>query len=216
MAPRTSRYGFDRAARALTAVMILLAFCVAAEPAGWGANRDSDSVVAFGHRTADVRGCLETKVLKTGGTSLRFPSCWTVRNYMEGSTMSNVIAFLSNQPMHQPCTTTRSGAKTTVRCGFPVRTLKRGGVLVMFLAGGMPGWNIANVTGRRLVVDHHAAREVEIEKRYRSLHATDEVSIYIDRGIADNYYEFEAFFRNPGVAENQRLLQKMLDSLRID
>jgi hypothetical protein len=49
----------------------------------------------------------------------------------------------------------------------------------------------------------------------RSLHATDEFWVIIDRGIPDNYYEFEVFFRNPGVSEDQRLLRRMLDSMKI-
>jgi hypothetical protein len=128
---------------------------------------------------------------------------------------TNVLAFLSNQPMHQPCETTRSGASTTVRCGYPVKTLKRGGVLVMFMAGGMPGWTIGNDKGQRLVVDHHAARETVIQKPYRSIHASVEMSIYISKNVPDNYYEFDAFFRNPGVNEDQRLLQTMLKSMTI-
>jgi hypothetical protein len=129
--------------------------------------------------------------------------------------MTTVLAFLSNQPMHQPCNTTHSGISTTVRCGFPIKTLAHGGVLVMFIEGGMPGWTIANETGRRFVVDHHAARESVTRKSYRSLDATDEISIFIDRGIPDNYYELVGFFRNPGVAKDQQLFQKMLKSMKI-
>jgi hypothetical protein len=162
------------------------------------------------------RRCLETKILRTGGTSLRYPSCWTLSNYHEETTMTTVIDFLSNQPMHHPCITTRSGISTTISCGFPVKTLRHGGVLVTFIEGGMPGWTIANETGKRLVVDHHAARETVITKANRSLHATVEYWIFIDRGVPDNYYEFDVLFRNPGVSQDQQLLQKMLDSMRID
>lgn len=164
---------------------------------------------------ANVRSCLETKVLRTGGTSFRYPSCWALSNYTEESTMTTVVAFLSNQPMHQPCKTTRSGISTTVSCGFPVKTLERGGVLVTFVAGGMPGWTIADDTGRHLVVDHHAARETVIRKPNRSLDATAEYWIFIDRGVPDNYYQFDVYLRNPGVSEDQRLLRKMLNSMRI-
>ena len=164
---------------------------------------------------ANVRSCLGTKVLGTGGTSFRYPSCWTLSNYTEESTMTTAVAFLSNQPMHQPCKTTRSGISTTVSCGFPVKTLERGGVLVTFIAGGMPGWTIADDTGRHLVVDHHAARETVIRTPNRSLDATTEYWIFIDRGVPDNYYQFDVYFRNPGVSEDQRLLRKMLNSMRI-
>jgi len=102
-----------------------------------------------------------------------------------------------------------------VRCGLPVKTLKHGGVLVTLIAGGMPGRTIArDTTGRRIVVDHHAARETVISKPHR-VDATVEYSIMIDRGVPDNYYEFDVLFRNPGVLKDQQLLQKMLDSMRI-
>jgi len=215
MTTRIARCELVGSKRPLAALMIVLILGVVTQSPALGATRDNLPIAITGHRAAYVRSCLETKVLKTGGTNFRFPSCWTQSNYTEETTMTTVVAFLSNQPTHQPCTTTRSGKSTTVRCGFPIKTLQRGGVLVMFIAGGMPGWTIANETGQHLFVDHHAARETEIRKPYRSLHATEEFMIFIDRGIPDNYYEFDVFFRNPGIPEDQRLLRKMLSSMRI-
>jgi hypothetical protein len=207
-----------RQARSLTVATILLVLVLglANRSSALGTSRIDSPVSTTGHRVANVRSCLETKVLKTGGTSLRYPTCWSLSNYTEGSMMTTVIAFLSNEQLHQPCTTTHSGIGTTVRCGLPVRTLMHGGVLVMFIEGGMPGWKIANVRGQQLVVDHHAARETVIRKPHRSLDATVEYRIIIDRGVPDNFYEFDVFFRNPGVSKDQRLLQKMLDSMTID
>jgi hypothetical protein len=129
--------------------------------------------------------------------------------------MTSAVAFLSNQPMHQPCKTTHSGGSTTISCGFPVKTLKPGGVLVTFVAGGMPGWTIADDTGLHLVVDHHEARETVITRPNRSIKATTEYWIFIDRGVPDNYYEFDVYFRNPGLSEDQQLLRTMLNSMRI-
>jgi hypothetical protein len=212
---REALFASVSARRTLAAFLLILVIGSATEFPALGATQSVSPIDTNGLRTANARSCSETKVLKSGGTELHFPSCWTMANYMEGSSFTNVIAFLSNQPMHKPCVTTHSGTSTTVRCGFPIKTLKRGGVLVMFINGGMPGWTITKVTGQRLVVDHHAARETVVPKPYRSLHATDEVWIYIDRGIPDNYYEFEVFFRNPGVSEDQALLRRMLDSMRI-
>ena len=210
----TSRMVF--AARALSALMFLLVLGAAIQSPASSATRLNSSVATVGHRAANARSCLGTTVLKTDRTSLRYPSCWKMSKYTEGSTSTTVIAFLSNQPTHQPCNTTRSGTTTTTRCGFPVKTLENGGVLVMFIEGGMPGWTIANETGRRFVVDHHVAREAVSPKPYGSLHSTEEITIFIDRGIPDNYYELAAFFRNPGVAEDQRLLHKLLNSMHIE
>jgi hypothetical protein len=163
-----------------------------------------------------TRSCLETKALRSGGTSFRYPSCWTLSNYTEGSMFTTVVAFLTTQPLHNPCKTTRSGISTIVSCGFPLKKLKHGGLLVTFIEGGMPGWTIADETGRHLVIDHHAARETLIKKPHGSLGATVEYWIMIGRSVPDNYYEFEVFFRNPGVSKDQKLLQQMLSSMRID
>jgi hypothetical protein len=205
-----------RQARALIVVTILLVLGVANQSPALGNTRLDNPVSTIRHRVANGRSCLETKVIKTGGTSLRYPSCWSLSNYTEGSTMTTVVAFLSNQQLHKPCTTKHSGIGTEVRCGLPVKTLKLGGVLVIFIEGGMPGWSIADETGQRLVVDHHAARETVIKKPHSSLDATVEYWIIIDRGVPDNYYAFDVFFRNPGVSKDHRLLQKMLSSMRIE
>jgi hypothetical protein len=179
-----------------------------------GATGLKSSVAITGRRAAHVHSCLETKVFTNGLTGLHFPSCWTLHNYVEESMMSNVMAFLSNQPTHPPCVTTGAATKTTVRCGYPIKSLRNGGVLVIFINGGMPGWTIANQTGKRLVVDHHVTRETVTPHPRGSLHATEEISIFISANVPDNYYELTAFFRNPGVAEDQRLLEKMLNSMR--
>ena len=168
MAPGSKRATFNHAAHALQFLGILLAFCFVIQFPALSATRTDIPTYKASHQSASLRSCSETKVLKADGARVLVPSCWTLGNYTEGSMFTNVLAFLSNQPMHQPCKTTRSGNSTTVRCGFPVKTLKRGGVLVMFLAGGMPGWTIANEKGQQFVVDHHAARETMIQKPYRS------------------------------------------------
>lgn len=121
------------------------------------------------------RTCLDTKSLESGRISTRYPSCWTLSNYSAGSTMTTVLDFLSNQPMHNPCSTMRSGTETTSSCGFPVKTLEHGGVLVMLILGGMPGWKISSQTGHHLMVDHRAARESVTRNSAGSLHATNEV-----------------------------------------
>jgi hypothetical protein len=130
--------------------------------------------------------------------------------------MTTVLAFLSNQPMHNPCSTTHSGTEITSSCGFPVKTLQHGGVLVMLILGGMPGWKIASQTGHHLVVDHHAARESVTHNPSGSLHATNEISIFIASGVRYNYYEVAAFFREPGAAKDQRLLGQMINSMKIE
>ncbi|MHB8378823.1 MAG: hypothetical protein ACYDB2_02755 [Acidimicrobiales bacterium] len=117
--------------------------------------------------------------------------------------------------MHTPCSTTHSGTEITSRCGFPIKTLEPGGVLVMLILEGMPGWKFARELGHHLGVDHHAAREFVTRNPSGPLHATDEIAILIAAGVPDNYYELMAFFREPGVAEDLRRLEQMIGSMKI-
>ncbi len=203
-------------ARALPAFTLFLVLGIATQSPALSASSLNGPVASVGHRASNARSCFGTTALKTDRASLHYPSCWHLSKYPDESTMTSVLAFLSNQPTRPPCDTTRSATTTTTRCGFPIKTLENGGVLVIFVEGGMPGWTIANQTGQRVVVDHHVARETVGSKPYGSLHATEEFTIFIDRGIPDNYYELDAFFRNPGVAQDRRLLQRMLYSMRIE
>jgi hypothetical protein len=57
-------------------------------------------------------------------------------------------------------------------------------------------------------------RETVIHHPLGSLHATEEVSIYIQGDSADNYYELTAYLRDPGVVKDQRLFQNMLESMK--
>lgn len=203
-------------ARALPALALFLVLGIATQSTTLSASSLNGPDASGGHRVSNARSCFGTTALKTDRASLHYPSCWHLSKYPDESTMTSVLAFLSNQPTHQPCNSIRSGATTTTRCGFPIKTLENGGVLVMFVEGGMPGWTIANQTGQRVVVDHHVARETVSPKPNDSLHATEEITIFIDRGIPDNYYELDAFFRSPGVAQDRRLLQRMLYSMRFE
>ena len=212
---RTARSEVIGATRTLAGLLLVLVLGAMTETPAFSATDFHGPVATVGHRTAHGPSCGAVKGFKTGGTSLRFPSCWALSTYKDETTMSSVLAFFSNQPTQQPCVTTSSGATITVRCGFPLKSLNPGGVLVMFIAGGRPGWTIGKEPGRRFVIDRHAARETIAHGSHLPLQATGEYSIFIDRGVADNYYQLEVFFRNPGVGSDQRLLQRMLKSMRI-
>lgn len=201
--------------RVLLVLMIVLVFDVANQSPTSGATQLNRRVTKVGHLTAKVASCTETKVLRTDRTSLRYPSCWKLSNYHEETTMTTVIDYMSNQPLHKPCNSKRSGTGTTTSCGFPLKSLVHGGVLVILIEGGSPGWTISLEKGQHLVVDDHAARQFVISRSNRSLHASDEIATYIAAGVPDNYYELWAFFRNPSVAEDQRMLRKMLNSMTI-
>lgn len=166
-------------------------------------------------RIQAVESCERTRTLRVDATRLHYPQCWVASTYKESTMMTTVVDFLSNQAMHRPCVTRGSGVATTTSCGFPITSLHRGGALIMIVEGGMPGWNLSNEVGRRLDVDHHLARESVTKGPFRSLNATDEVSVFIDAGVPDNYYELTGLFRAPGVARDLHRFSEMLDSMKI-
>jgi hypothetical protein len=162
-----------------------------------------------------VNSCTGTKVAEVDQSRLHYPSCWTLGNYADSSMMTTVVAFISNQTMHPPCVTKKSGIGTTTSCGFPIKSLNHAGALIMVVEGGMPGWTISKETGRYFVVDHHPARESVSKKHLRSLNATEEISVSIDAGVPDNYYQIVGFFRGPGVANDTRRFNEMVTTFQI-
>lgn len=154
-----------------------------------------------------VASCAGTKVAEIDQSRLHYPSCWTLGNYADSSTMTTDVAFISNQSMHPPCVTKQSGIGTTTSCGFPIKSLDHAGALIMVVEGGMPGWTISNETGRYLVVDHHQARESEIKKHVRTLHATDEIDVFIEAGVPDNYFPNRWFLPWSGRGEGYATFQ---------
>jgi hypothetical protein len=68
--------------------------------------------------------------------------------------MSTLIGYLSNQPLHDPCT--RSA--TSITCGTPVTSLSPTGVLVTWEQSGSPGQRLAQMPGSATTIGDRAAR----------------------------------------------------------
>lgn len=158
---------------------------------------------------AGSRSCLETKLMTSGNVSLRYPACWSLSRYITDSTMSTALGYLSNEPMRNPCSSATSGVLTIDHCGVPIRTLKRGGVLVTLFLG------IGSGSGNHVVLSQRSGRESVAKHPPGALRATEEISISIDADMPGRYYELNAYFRGPGIVEDQRQLKKMLDSMKI-
>jgi hypothetical protein len=64
------------------------------------------------------------------GLSFDFPRAWPEVHYVEESEFTSAIVFLSNAPLHDPCTRTFSSSGQGTICGYPVKTLPPGDVFV--------------------------------------------------------------------------------------
>jgi hypothetical protein len=202
---------FSCAVRALCSIVILLVISPAGSLPVFGATGVHRPDPRIGDLSTGSRSCAATKVVKSGRLNFRYSTCWSWSNYPSDKFVSYILlGVLSKQTVHNPCSTTHSAKVSTTHCGYPLATLRRGGVLVMFHIGSSSG------AGRHVEVDHHAARESVSRNPSGSLKATDEINVAIDAGVPGNFYELAAFFRGPGVSKNERLLNQMLGSMKLE
>ncbi len=128
------------------------------------------------------------------------------------SSFSDLIVYLSNAPLHDPCTTI--GGTTT--CGRPLAKLRPGDVLVSWNNVGFPhvGPEIPhpNTTIGGQPADLEATRPGD--GMCTSLGQDETVTADIARPQG-NHYEMVACLRGPNLARNEALVRQMLASTRV-
>ena len=154
MTQRDARLTMARVTRVVVVGVLLVLAPVSSTVAG--ATLEKGLELASRSHAAPVRRCDATKYIKSGSSSVRYPSCWTLGTHDVNSMFTFDLAYWSNQPMHDPCVTRRSATGTLTRCGYPITRLRPGGVLVTWRGTGFPGLTLALRPGRHVVVDHHA------------------------------------------------------------
>ena len=90
--------------------------------------------------------------------SFYYPRRWRSYRYRETSSFTYALAFLSTDRLHAPCTVKRNASVTRVSCGSPLSRLSPGGVLITWMAEGMPGRTLSIVPGRWTRIGGHPAR----------------------------------------------------------
>ena len=154
MTQRDARLTMDRVTRVVVVGVLLVLATGSSRVAG--ATREKGLELASRSHVALVRRCDATSFVRSGPSSVRYPSCSTLGTHDVKSVFTFDLASWSNQPMHDPCVTRRSATGTLTRCGYPITRLRPGGVLVTWRGTGFPGLTLARRPGRHVVVDHHA------------------------------------------------------------
>jgi hypothetical protein len=138
------------------------------------------------------------------GHGLRFayPANWRYRHAGFRTTMTDPIVDLGSQPLTDPCAG-RDG------CGFPVRLLRPGAVVVMVQSfgafTGRPGKSI-----RRVPPNGGAGiNRLHCDDALVASWVTDQWDGSVRRGIS-----FDACFRAPGIARNERAFRAAVKSAR--
>lgn len=133
------------------------------------------------------------------GITFTYPASWRHRHRGFYSNMTSPIVDLGTQPMVDPCV--HSGNSTS--CGFPVRRLDRGGVVVMWEEGG----GLIDPAHRPVPGVH----VMTLRTGCRSLGGGEEItaSVVLRGG---RVYEATACLRGPDVAAHEREVRAMLAS----
>ncbi len=197
----------------LVAVVGLLALAACTEP--------SRTVSTSPNVPSTLPGVSSTVVatFPAARLSFRHPRQWRSYRYRETSSFTDLITFLSTDPLHAPCTVTRNASATTISCGSPLSRLSPGGVLITWMTEGMPGRTIAVVPGRWTRIGGHQARTVSgvATGACAKLHGAwqEQATIARGRGLpATNLVAMSACVAAPAVAQARQYIKEMLATVR--
>ncbi len=146
--------------------------------------------------------------------SFTHPAAWTAYPFRwPGELHFKPIVYLSTQPVHDPCTT--NGNETS--CGFPVRHLARGGVLIVWQVNGIPVSGIRAAPGTPTQVGGTYAKRVTTDPgSCRAIGADRTIEVVIgsptEFGVPT---DFVACLRGPGLAQEERAVDALLASTRL-
>jgi hypothetical protein len=147
--------------------------------------------------------------------SFYYPRRWRSYRYRETSSFTYVLAFLSTDRLHAPCTVKRSASVTRVSCGSPLSRLSPGGVLTTWVAEGMPGRTLSIVPGRWTRIGGHPARVLSgvATDTCAQLGGAWQEQAVIDRAKAPastDLVAMDACIAAPGVAQAGQDVKEML------
>jgi hypothetical protein len=91
--------------------------------------------------------------------TLRYPPTWRSYQYRVVSTLTTLITYLSNQPLHDPCVTRKVPNGTEISCTQPLTHLAGDGVLISWTSLSSPARRpIAQLPGSTITVGERAAK----------------------------------------------------------
>jgi hypothetical protein len=148
------------------------------------------------------------------GLAFRYPAAWRLGRWSTGvSSFTALIVDLSTSRLKDPCSVTSRLGRTSVFCGYPVKALPPGGVLVSWNADGFPFSHPsepnATIAGRKAIETRTTGGWCA------TLRGTETITVKIFRSVPDNWYEMDACLRAPGLARPEAEIASMLSSVRI-
>ena len=89
------------------------------------------SAGAASHRSAS-----RSETFTYNGLAFNYPPAWQAVHYEATSSFTHLITYLSDQPLHSPCTSHKVLGGTEVDCAAPLDRLAPGHVLITWRAEG--------------------------------------------------------------------------------
>lgn len=120
------------------------------------------------------------------------------------------MVYLSTQPVQDPCST----KSNITSCGFPVKQLEPGGVLVTWNASNPPAMELG--PGSRIRVDGRQAGRVDTEGGLcRSIGGDRTIDVLIATSpLPSTPTELTACLRGPGLAQEEKSINALLNSTK--
>ena len=143
--------------------------------------------------------------------SFSHPAAWKAYPFRwAGELHFRPMVYLSTQPVQDPCSTKGN----TTSCGFPVKQLEPGGVLVTWSASSPPAMALG--AGSRIRVAGREARRVDTAGGMcRSIGADRTIDVLIaTRPMPSTPTEFTACLRGPGLAQEEKSVEALIASTK--
>lgn len=151
--------------------------------------------------------------------SFRHPRQWRSYRYRDTPSFTDLLTFLSTDRLHAPCTVTRTASVTSISCGSPLSRLSPRGVLITWMAEGMPGRTLVIVPGSRTRIGGHQARTLSGVATGTCARLggawQEQATIARGRGLpSTNLVAMDACVAAPGVAQARQAVKEMLATVR--
>ena len=166
-----------------------------------------------GGTNAQAAAKTDPKLVTYSNSLLSFshPAAWKAYPFRwAGELHFRPMVYLSTQPVQDPCSTKGN----TTSCGFPVKQLEPGGVLVTWNASTPPAMALG--PGSRIRVDGREARRVDTAGGMcRSIGADRTIDVLIaTRPLPSTPTQFTACLRGPGLAQEEKSVEALLASTK--
>jgi hypothetical protein len=203
--------------------LLVLVLCVTACSSGGSKQSTQTSIAAKSTTTvAAAPTSTSTPVVpmqhfdasRVSGLKFDHPRAWNEFHYVETSTFADAIVFLSNGPLHDPCDPSMSSSEYvgSTTCGYPIKTLPPGDVVVSWSIGARP-FAMPEIPHPNTTISTEPADVTTERPGECGRYGAQETITAAIREDHDHEFDMVACLRGPNLARNATLVQRMLRSV---